>query len=95
VRSNNLSGVDNFGGSQILSRRVPRNGFVGAPYPNGASLSSLLKGVEVDLVVDASVGWARVRGGVVAHAAFDGAGAGAAGSVGVEAGGQVVDEVIK
>jgi hypothetical protein len=49
----------------------------------------------VDLVVDAPVGWARVRGGLVAHAAFDGARAGAAWSVGVEAGGQVADEVIK
>jgi hypothetical protein len=55
----------------------------------------LAEGVQVDLVVDAAVGWARVRGGLVAHAAFDGARAGAAGSVGVELGDQVAGEVIK
>jgi hypothetical protein len=49
----------------------------------------------VDLVVDAAVGWAWVRGGLVAHAALDGAWTGAAGSAGVELGDQVVGEVIK
>jgi hypothetical protein len=55
----------------------------------------LVEGVEVDLVSDVAVGWAWVRGGLVAHAAFDGAWAGAAGSVGVELGDQVLGEVIK
>jgi hypothetical protein len=55
----------------------------------------LAEEVEVDLVVDAAVGWAWVRGGLVAHAAFDGAWAGAVGSVGVEPCGQVAGEVIK
>jgi hypothetical protein len=64
--------------------------------PNGASLvRGWAKAVEVDLVVDAPVGWARVGGGVVAHAAFDGARAGPAGSVGVEPVDQVAGEVIK